>query len=1340
MVNFQIVDIISDDIPNDEKTGKEFKVTIYGKTDDHKTIICNVVGFKPYFYLKVPEMWTKTTIKRFLKDIDGNIETLITKVKSYDPKNDLLKIRNKNLIECKELYGFKCNPDKTELTYKFVKLEFSSHTAMSKYSEAIRKKYSLLRRQTDTKYDPLFKAWFNLDKDDVCDSHLYESNIHPVIRFIHECNIQPANWVTVDKDEEEMDNDGGLFPASDLVIDDLPYTELLFIDNDAISPYVIASFDIECDSSHGDFPLPNKDFQKLAIDIYDSLHRCYTNNIPTPTFLLFIPICIKAAFEERDLSQVNKSLDISRIYSVSNVKPSQDSIDEFMDLFDESSFTEDFLNPKKRDPVIKRLTKELNNLQDESGHVIKIEGDKVIQIGTVFHRYGDTEPYKRHILVIAPQDGLPDDQICDDLDNIEVIRCKNEKDLLLGWKDIMKEEDPDFVTGYNIFGFDFGYMLDRMKVYCCNKKPYCDRYCSYNKFLNMGKIDSTSWVSCYHRSKRCSVIKKKTMTFGSADYNRYIHMDGRVLYDLQKEVEKGHNLESYKLDNVAAHFMRGKIKKVESSQLFTNDFGNLKDGDYISLRLHSNIGETYHDNCKKYKIKELHKTYLDMEDEIPINISDYLKVEWCLMKDDVSPQDIFKKHKTGGPTGRAEVAKYCIQDCELCINLTLALDIIPNNIAMANVCSVPQSYIYLRGQGAKIFSLISKVCNENGVRIPTINKPFTGHEYIKMYKSWEGTVEKKKERLKEYLIEERYEERYSELDGDGISNQILEDEKNRNTYEQSKTRIPELEGLLKTKLEKKERDIYTEELKECKKNTEVEPWSPYKNYSIDDEINIITTDNPPPRAGYEGAIVLDPEPGIYLDDPVGVVDYASLYPSSIIEKNISHDTLIEDPKYLEYLGVDGYETIKYANYIYEEAEGKVSISKKISEETPTITCHFLKRKAGQPLGIIPKVVDHLLQQRKATKKRLKNETNDFKKSVLDGLQLAYKLVANSVYGQMGARTSPIYKNKLAACTTAIGRERIFDAKHGVEDEWWKSEGAINLGVCSAPTVIYGDTDSVFIKWSRDKKDLETGSIKTLEGKEALEYCIKCGQDAGKWVTDNKLNRTFEEDDNVKKPQDLEYEKTFYPFILISKKRYVADKYEFNTTDCKRNSMGIVLKRRDNAPIVKHVFGNVIEKIMIDKDLDKSVAWLKETLSKIREGEFPMNDFIITKSLRGYYKNPGGIAHKVLADRMGERDPGSKPNPGDRMPYAYKLLGDDILKDKSKVYKSGPRKGELRDLKVLQGDRIEDPTYITNNGLDLDYEFYITNQIMNPVKQVLDLRMDAKETELIFKKLDNKKPE
>ena len=80
-------------------------------------------------------------------------------------------------------------------------------------------------------------------------------------------------------------------------------------------------------------------------------------------------------------------------------------------------------------------------------------------------------------------------------------------------------------------------------------------------------------------------------------------------------------------------------------------------------------------------------------------------------------------------------------------------------------------------------------------------------------------------------------------------------------------------------------------------------------------------------------------------------------------------------------------------------------------------------------------------------------------------------------------------------------------------------------------------------------------------------------------------------------------------------------------------MGIVLKRRDNAPIVKHVFGNVIEKIMIDKDFNATLDWLKESLSQIRNGEFSMRYFVITKSLRGYYKNPPIIIYNSTLENI-----------------------------------------------------------------------------------------------------------
>ena len=282
-----------------------------------------------------------------------------------------------------------------------------------------------------------------------------------------------------------------------------------------------------------------------------------------------------------------------------------------------------------------------------------------------------------------------------------------------------------------------------------------------------------------------------------------------------------------------------------------------------------------------------------------------------------------------------------------------------------------------------------------------------------------------------------------------------------------------------------------------------------------------------------------------------------------------------------------------------------------------------------------------------------------------------------------------------------------------------------------PDVIYGDTDSVFVKFSREKDG------KILTGAEAVEHCIQCGIESGKFITHggefpDEQGNMISYPKRLCNPQDLEYEKTFWPFILISKKRYTGDKYEFSfEAGCKRTAMGIVLKRRDNAPIVKHVFGNVIERIMIDKDFDLAVNWLKETLQQIRNEQFILRYFVITKALRGYYKNPGGIAHKVLADRMAERDPGNKPKANDRIPYAYVELPDSILYDAENPYKSGIRKGKPRVRNIKQGDRIEHIDYIVDNKKKLDYEFYITNQIKNPVKQVLDLEMDAEETEALF---------
>jgi DNA polymerase elongation subunit (family B) len=161
-------------------------------------------------------------------------------------------------------------------------------------------------------------------------------------------------------------------------------------------------------------------------------------------------------------------------------------------------------------------------------------------------------------------------------------------------------------------------------------------------------------------------------------------------------------------------------------------------------------------------------------------------------------------------------------------------------------------------------------------------------------------------------------------------------------------------------------------------------------------------------------------------------------------------------------------------------------------------------------------------------------------------------------------------------------------------------------------------------------------------------------------------------------------------------------YEDKPEKPKRKSMGIVLKRRDNAPIVKDIYGGVIDILMKEQNVETAIQFLKSSLQNLVDEKVPMDKLIISKSLRSGYKNPAQIAHKVLADRMGKRDPGNKPSVGDRIPF---------------VYIQNP------DKKALQGERIEHPDYILANKIKPNYAFYITNQIMKPLQQVFALVLE-----------------
>jgi DNA polymerase elongation subunit (family B) len=459
-----------------------------------------------------------------------------------------------------------------------------------------------------------------------------------------------------------------------------------------------------------------------------------------------------------------------------------------------------------------------------------------------------------------------------------------------------------------------------------------------------------------------------------------------------------------------------------------------------------------------------------------------------------------------------------------------------------------------------------------------------------------------------------------------------------------------------------------------------------------------------PDEAYEGAIVLPPKCGLYMEDPVACNDYASLYPSSMISENISHDSkvwtkeydldgnLIEEigekdengnyiydnlPEY-EYVDIP-YDTYKYVRKNPKAAPEKMKIGHKL--------CRYVQ-PIDDESAIMPAILKKFLKARKDTRKLIPKQTDEFMKQVLDKRQLAYKVTANSLYGGCGAKTSSFYEKDIAACTTSMGRKLLTYGKRIIEECYadrvcqTKKHGL----VMTKAEYIYGDTDSVFYTFN-----LHTMDGVPIKGKDALEITIELANEVG------DISAKF-----LKGPHDFEYEKTFMPFCLLSKKRYVGMLYETDINKCKRKEMGIVLKRRDNAPIVKDVYGGIIDILMKQQSVPDAISFLQNCLQDIVDEKYPIEKLIITKSLRSGYKNPNSIAHKVLADRITARDPGNKPAPGDRIPF---------------VYINAPNKN------VLQGEKIETPTFILENKIKIDYSFYITNQIMKPVQQLFALVLE-----------------
>jgi DNA polymerase elongation subunit (family B) len=1055
--------------------------------------------------------------------------------------------------------------------------------------------------------------------------------------------------------------------------------------------------------------------------------------------------------------------------------------------------------------------------------------DKIIQIGTTYTYLGESDPYRQHIVCLGETDPV---------EGAIVEWYNDEKEMVEAWVKEIIRSDCDIITGYNIFYFDENYIHERAVEQLYNVNS--------DERINVNYLSKMKDYEC-----RWKEMTLASSALGENKLNFWV-TPGRVHIDLMKDVQKNNKLSSYRLDSVASNFIRGQINSLEKIKknlyrIYCTSVNDIYLEDYIHLELiRSFVTDYVGDKCIVKHIDKKNKTLDifsndDLENELDFSLG---KVFWSQAKDDVSAKDIFNLWASGDPAKRSKVAKYCVKDCRLVNLLINKLEVVTKNIEFANLSFTPLSYLFVRGQGILIFSACLKFYRNYKYLFPVIKRKVT-FEY--MTNIYEGEI-----------IRSPY--TFNEEEDSEEDPEVLKKKKGAN-----------YEYLIKVKR------LNGKKYKPRRGKNDLVKFNKYKMEFIK-------------KDGYEGAIVFDPIPGVVYE-ALATKDFASLYPSCMRQKNMSHETIVLDENY------DNIEGVTYYNANFKENDGTIQWRRFAKTDKP---------------GVLPTVLELLFKTRKNVKKQMKIEKNPEKYSLLDAKQLAIKLLMNSIYGQLGASTSPIVMRDIAACTTSTGRENLIIAKKNDEEvlPWILNgirEGYNNNklskvkkildkeledpnneklkqqiekyvtkdldGIIFTPIIRYGDTDSIFSSYSFRENSVLLNkndslvlwkeiikfskimikpfipiehtylwnelhdeyyyyeSIKKLalpEGpkvlpktkhhndilpveerfKQFLKEYMEESYFPWLWTLQDIFTREFRNEDdyidaiNVKLwnmgnsqiekmrlvaedisydqkknheniindfikntlknnhlqpywdiskkrtklkikiykggkiitdkrsliltmemgiisdqllqsrldyPQVCEYEKTFWPFLQLTKKRYAGHKYEFDINKYKKDVMGLVLKRRDNAPIVKEICGGIINRLLIDKDPVKALKFTKECLDKMFEGYYDIKYFLTSKTLKSKesYKDWSRIAHVVLAERIGIRNPGNKPQSGDRIQFAAVKI-----------------ENETKD--TLQGDKIETPEFIKQNNLELDYLFYTTNQIMKPALQFLNLAIKGAE--------------
>ncbi len=295
----------------------------------------------------------------------------------------------------------------------------------------------------------------------------------------------------------------------------------------------------------------------------------------------------------------------------------------------------------------------------------------VTQISVIYCKADDPiEKWKKYLLVLRKGYDIK-------LDGVKVFHYEKEKDLLLGFTQIIQKLNPDYLLGYNVLKFDWNYLIKR-----------ADLLGIYPRFSELGRVIGAR-------------ANKITKNWESSAYGKqvfeFLECQGRLNIDLMVEIERNHKFDSYSLDSVAENFLGEHKKPVSDLQMF-------------KLTQFADLTRNYHDYeiTDQYlkEIKEITDFVFDEEEGITREF--YNKIN------NANNQNIKKRMRNAITI----IGDYCIYDSILPLKLLFKLNILYNLEQYANIFCVPKSYLQTRGQQIKGLAQVYRYTLYNNIVIP----------------------------------------------------------------------------------------------------------------------------------------------------------------------------------------------------------------------------------------------------------------------------------------------------------------------------------------------------------------------------------------------------------------------------------------------------------------------------------------------------------------------------------------------------------------------------------------------------------------------------------------------